>query len=442
VRAAVATVVRLENAGGATVLLETSRALPLASISVGLKTGALLDPPGKEGTTRLLSRLMRRTGGGLEAHVIDTRVDSLGASLGADVAHSTMVFQATVISRSLDAFVDLLVDVLARPGLAAAELERLQRETLAELTDALDDDRGLARRFFRRRFFGAHPYGRSVSGTAKSVPEITRADVETVLKTGFVRDNLVFAFSGDLDAERASQIAQRISDALTNGVAPVDGTPEPVAVPGRRLVIVDKPERTQTQILIGCLGSHTRDEDHVALLVANTIFGGTFTARMTQEVRSKRGWSYGAYSNVPFDRRRQTFTMWTFPKADDAGPCLRLELDMLHEFREKGVTKHELAWAKRYLVRSHAFAVDTAAKRVGLELDQALYDLPSDYYTRYLERVQAVTLEEANGAVQKRLSEEDLLVTVVGTESVIGNAVRDAIDRLASTEVVPFDRVD
>jgi zinc protease len=86
--------------------------------------------------------------------------------------------------------------------------------------------------------------------------------------------------------------------------------------------------------------------------------------------------------------------------------------------------------------------VDTAAKRVGLELDQALYDLPSDYYTRYLERVQAVTLEEANGAVQKRLSEEDLLVTVVGTESVIGNAVRDAIDRLASTEVVPFDRVD
>ncbi|HWZ88843.1 MAG TPA: insulinase family protein, partial [Polyangiaceae bacterium] len=233
-----------------------------------------------------------------------------------------------------------------------------------------------------------------------------------------------------------------ISDALPNGEGLVDTTPEPVAVPGRRLVIVDKPERTQTQILIGCLGSHTRDEDHVALLVANTIFGGTFTARMTQEVRSKRGWSYGAYSNVPFDRRRQTFTMWTFPKADDAGPCLRLELDMLHEFREKGVTKNELSWAKRYLVRSHAFAIDTAAKRVGLELDQALYDLPRDYYSRYLERVQTVTLEECNLAVQKRLSDEDLLVTVVGTESVIGDAVRGAIDRLASSEVVPFDRVD
>ena len=183
----------------------------------------------------------------------DTRIDSLGASLGADVAHSTMVFQATVISRSLGAFVDLLVDVLARPGLAEAELERLQRETLAELKDSLDDDRGLARRFFRRRFFGSHPYGRSVSGTPLSVPQISDADVKAVFQGTFVRENLVFAFSGDLDAAGASQIAQRISDALPSGPTPLDATPEPVAVPGRRLVIVDKPERTQTQILIGCL---------------------------------------------------------------------------------------------------------------------------------------------------------------------------------------------
>src|SRR5450432_649116 len=436
---AAALVIRLAALGAAAVLLETSRALPLVSISVGLKTGAILDAPGKEGTTRLLSRLMRRTAGGLEAQVIDTRIDSLGGSLGADVAPSTTVFQATVISRSLDAFVDLLVDVLARPGLAAAELERLQRETLAELTDALDDDRGLARRFFRRRFFGSHPYGRSVSGTSTSVPLITRTDVEGTFLRGFVRDNLVFAFSGDIDAEGASKIAQRISDALPNGVPPLDVTREPVAVPGRRLIIVDKPERTQTQILIGCLGSHTRDDDHVALLVANTIFGGTFTARMTQEVRSKRGWSYGAYSNVPIDRQRQSFSMWTFPKADDAGPCLRLELDMLRELREKGVTKQELSWAKRYLVRSHAFAIDTAAKRVGLALDQALYDLPEDYYSRYLERVQAVTLEQANASLQNRLSVDDILVTVVGTNSVIGDAVRDAVVGLASAEVVPFD---
>ena len=115
---------------------------------------------------------------------------------------------------------------------------------------------------------------------------------------------------------------------------------------------------------------------------------------------------------------------------------------MLHELRKKGVTKQELSWAKRYLMRSQCFAIDTAAKRVGLALDQTLYDLPEDYYSRYLERVQAVTLEQANASVRHRLSEDDLLVTVVGTESLIGSSVRDAISNLASTEVVPFDRVD
>ena len=159
-------------------------------------------------------------------------------------------------------------------------------------------------------------------------------------------------------------------------------------------------------------------------------------------MRSKHGWSYSVYSTLPVDRRRQTFSMWTFPKSDDAGPCLKLELDMLHDLREKGVTKQELSWAKRYLVRSHCFAIDTAAKRVGLALDQALYDLPEDYYSRYLERVQAVTLEQVNAALKQRLSEENLLVTVVGTESVIGESVRAAVDNLASSEVVAFDAVD
>jgi len=112
---------------------------------------------------------------------------------------------------------------------------------------------------------------------------------------------------------------------------------------------------------------------------------------------------------------------------------------MLHELREKGVTKAELSWAKRYMIRSHCFAIDTAAKRVGLELDQTLYDLPQDYYARYLERVQAVTLEQVNQAVRERLSEDNLLITVVGTASLIGAPLRDAVSNLASTEVVAFD---
>jgi zinc protease len=112
---------------------------------------------------------------------------------------------------------------------------------------------------------------------------------------------------------------------------------------------------------------------------------------------------------------------------------------MLHQWREQGVTPEELKWAKSYLMRSHAFSVDTAAKRVSLALDELIYELPDGYYRDYTDRIQAVTLDQANQAVRNRIPEKDLVITVVGTEAEIGGTVRDAVPDLASVEVIPFD---
>jgi zinc protease len=424
---------------GPTLHVETSQALPLVAITLALRVGSIEEPPGKEGLVRFTSRLMRRTAAGLSAHEIDTRIDSLGASLASDVSHSTTGFNAAVIARSIEPFAGLLEDVLGRPSFSEAELSLLRRETESELIESRDNDRALARRWFRKRLFDGHPYARPVSGTIKSVRSFEAADVRELYHRLLTAKNLVFAFAGMIEPERARELSTRLAAVLPEGAALPDTAPEPVLRAGRHLVIVDKPERTQTQILIGGRGTLPSDRDHIALHVANTVFGGTFTARMTREIRSERGWSYGAYSNLPYDRRRQAFSMWTFPKAQDAAACVKLELELLTAWRDKGITKAELAWAKRYLVRSHAFAVDTAAKRVSLKLDADLYQLPAGYHEEYLERIQAVTLEQANLALKERISTDDLLVCVVGTEQQIGSALRDSIADLKSTEVVPFD---
>lgn len=428
-----------ESNGSPRVLVESSRALPLVHVTVAQLTGATQDPQGKEGLTRLTARLARRTGGGLSSQELDTRIDSLGAALSSDVTHSVSSFHGSVISRNLDAFVDLMTDVIVKPSLDAEELGRLQRETVADLIEARDNDQALVRRWFQRKLFAGHPYSRSISGTIPSLESVTQSDVKAHYQRSLVSGNLLFAFAGDIDEDRARAVATRITNALPTGERPSDGVPDPTVPAGRRLVFVDKPERTQTQILIGGLGTHPSDPDHVALSVGNTIFGGTFTARLMNEVRSKRGWSYGAYSSLPYDRRRQAFSMWVFPKATDAAPCIELELELLEKWRNKGVTKKELAWAKRFLIRSHAFAIDTPSKRVGLLLDSALYSLPEGYYENYVEQVKAVTLEQVNAAIQTRISDQDLLVTVVGTEKDVGEDVRKAIAGLSHSEVVPFD---
>lgn len=423
----------------ANLFVETSHDLPLVSVSIAFRMGALEDPEGGEGSVRLLGRLMRRSAGGRSAEQNDALIEGLGASLGADVTQSTITFHGAVIARSLDRFQELLVDAVGRPSLPEDELERLKRETLAELTEMLDNDSSLARRWFRKTMFAGHAYGRSAAGTRAGVESATIARLRGLYGRLINRENLVVALSGDVTAERAARFAASIAEALPLGERLPDRTPEPTFAHGRRLVFVDKPERTQTQILMGGIGTHPKDPDHFALALANTAFGGTFTARLMQEVRVKRGWSYGAYSNLPFDRRRQAFSMSTFPKAADTPACIELQLEMLEAFRKQGLKKSELAWAKRYLIRSHAFAIDTAAKRVGLRLDSALYELPENYYSGYLDALKGVTLEQANEAVRTRLSDEDVLVAVVGTESVLGEAVKNSVRGLSAHTTVRYD---
>jgi len=419
--------------------VETSRALPLVSTAVAIRAGAASDPVGKEGLSRIVARMLRRGCTGMTGSEIEERIDSLGADLVVDVSPGVTTLHADVIARSLDPLGDLLAKLVSAPSFDETELGRLLAETRGEIVDAQDNDRGLAVRHFRRVMFEGHPYGRRVGGSLASVASIGRGDTEAHYRRSFVRDNVSFAFAGDVSPEQARAISDRIAAGLPRDPCPADPVGPPPARSGRRLTFVDKPSRSQTQIVLGCIGSHPRDEDHIPLHVGTTIFGGTFTSRLMREIRTKRGWSYGAYARLPYDTERDAFSVWTFPSAADAARCLALEIDLLERWRQRGITSGELAFAKRYLVRSHAFEVDTPQKRVHQRLDVELFGLPADYHSHYVEHVKAVTAAEVNQAVARRISTDELVVSVVGTHAEIGEQIAAAIPGLAHSEVVRYD---
>lgn len=430
---------RFAALGETVVLVEPMHAVPIVSIVVALRSGSGHDPAGREGLARIATRMLRRGCEGATSTQIEDALDRLGSEMAVDTGVSTVAIFAQVIERNLDPFVDLFERMLATPTFPQDELDRLERETVAEIIEGRDNDRVVAQKAFQRTMFAGHAYGRSSGGTTRTVPTVTRADVAAFHRAHFVRGNIVIGFAGDVTAERAKALAERLVARLPAGPAQNDPVGEPPVQRGRRLLFVDKPERTQTQILIGGMGTLPRDPDHTALGVANAVFGGTFTSRLMKAVRSERGWSYGAYARLSIDRHRQSFSMWTFPGAEDAAPCIALELTLLEEFLAKGITAEELAFIQQYLVRSHAFEIDTASKRLHQALDIELLGLPSDYYSSQVERTRAVTLDEANEAVRTRIAAADLLTVVVGTKSEIFEAVKAAIPGLASAETVPFD---
>lgn len=419
-------------------------ALPLLHASVALGAGgSATDPEGREGMTRLLLRLMRRTAGGRTAQVSDELLDGLGSSLSGEVGRSVAALHGTVIARNISPFLAFLADALARPAFDAEELGRLRAEALAELDELLDDDGALVRRAFEQRFYRGHSGSRPGSGTRTSLGAITIEDMRRHHERLLRRGSLTFAFAGsgaEADLDRfASDLDTSLPGQGEGWSRPA--FPELSPAKGRVLHFVDKPERTQTQIMIGCLAAHPRDDDHAALHVAHTIFGGTFGARLSQEVRAKRGWSYGAYSALPIDRFRQPMTLWTFPKAEDAAPCIRLVLDLFEALVDRGVSQREVTLAKKYLKNSHVFSIDTPAKRVSLALDAEMLGLPRNHHEEFLERMLAVDKPAVDAAVRRRLSAENLLITVVGTHKDIGSGLEQAIPRLTTSEVVAFDQV-
>ncbi len=427
------------TAGGRPLFIETSKALPLVSFAIAFQTGSYFDPPGKEGLSRFVGRMLRRGTKSKDAQVLEAAIDRLGAELTVEVSHANFTVHGQVIRRNLEPFVALVAEVLADPAFAEDELERLRKKALAELVEARDNDRALAQIAFRKAMFGTHPYGR-LSKKA-SLLAIGAEELRAHYAAHALRENVSFGFAGDVEARDAVRIAEAWLAALPSSktVPSFAALKDPQGPKGRTLVLVDKPERTQTQIVIGALGTSGHDPDHVPLLVATAIFGGTFTSRLMREVRSKRGWSYGASARLAVERARHAFTIGTFPSATDAAKCLALELQLLDTFVSGGVLPKEVSFVKNYLMRSHAFEIDTPQKRMHQELDTYLLGLPSDYCSSYLARVKATTPEAANEAVRARIDPKNLAIVVVGTAKELDADLRAAIPDLASATVVPFD---
>ncbi len=423
------------------VLIETSKAIPLVHISVATRRGAATDPPGGDGLTRLTSRLMRRTAGGIPLTELERRLDRLGISLGADTTYSNMSLSAVVLKRSCESCVSILADALGNPGLSEQEFERLKRETLGEIVEGQDNDRGLASRALRRSLFANHAYGRSVGGTIATVQGLTAYQARAAYRQLVRKDDLLIGISGDIEEGEALRFAERIIGSVRPEAASTDELEDPPLGHGRKLVFVNKPDRSQTQIYVGLQGSHPKDDDHLDLHVANIVFGGMFSSRLMQQIRVQRGWSYGAYSSLPLDRHRQAFSMWTFPKSDDAAACLKLELQMLQDWVNQGITEKELRSAKNMLTRSYAFMVDTASKRLGLALDEILYDLPRGYYASYPKRIADILLKDVNAALRRRLDPTHLVVAIVGTADRVLSEIQAVLPGV-ETEIIPFDTED
>jgi zinc protease len=421
------------------IFVESSDVLPLVDLEIALPVGSLQDPAGQEGLAQLTGHLMRRGPRGLSQERFEDRLASLGARVSVEVSMRSTRVRATVLRRNLEPLIGLLADVVWQPALRASDFTKLKRRTQAALIARLDDDQTLGAVCFREALFGEHPYGRTLSGHTNSLARIGVQQVKDFYARNIAKGVFLVGVAGDVsEGEIRSLIGSHFPKA---GRARKKGSDVPATHlrRGRHVVIVDKPERTQTQLFIGTLGARTRDRNLFPLIVSNTAFGGTFSGPLMQEVRGVRGWSYGAYSRLLHSTQRDAWYMSTAPAAEYSADCAALQLDLLEHWVDRGTKKADLDFAKRYLINSHCFDRDTPSKRLEARLDVELLGIPRSYVDKYDQLVARVTRQQANDATRARISPRDLIIVVVATATEVASAF-ERLPGVKSLQVVPFDR--
>ncbi|MCS6911909.1 MAG: pitrilysin family protein [Myxococcales bacterium] len=425
-------------------LLEENHDLPLCRLQVTVRVGAAEDPGGEgrdlAGLCNFATELMRRGAGGRTRTELDAALDHLGASLTVSAGRESVTFDLLALREKLEEASALLADVILRPDFSAEEAGKLRRELRAHLDDLRDDDSALCSRFFYRGIYGQHPLGRPIEGTAESLERLTVEDARSWHRQNLHTGTVVFGAAGDLTERELLSLCERHFRDLPTGPRPSPTLPEPTPLSGMHLHLVDKPERTQSQILIGQLAPRWNEPHWLPLRVAATAFGGTFTARLMDEVRTRRGLSYGASARTGAGRGRPLLVVHVFPSAEQTAETLELVLRLYREWAEGGLRPEEVEFAREYLARSFAFRIETPEARLNLRTEVELAGLQADYIARFPGWVRSITPAQVDEALRAQLRPRDLLVTLVCT----ANALREQLQTVqalhgAVVETFSFD---
>ncbi len=423
---------------GLQVFLEESHELPLVDLVLRIAGGSLSDPEDLGGLTRVMGRLYRRGTRRIDGARVDARVAALGGRLAVTIGREALTIHGSVLARNVEPFVALVAELLRQPAFRQRDLARAKRRIKANLVGLRDDDYGLASRHLRELVFEGHPYGRPPGGTHTSIGRITQADLINHHQRTWRATHVSFGAAGAIDEAGLRSLLDRHFADVPRGPSLVPRTNAPERIRGRRLLVIHKPDRTQTQLGVGTLGIKATDRLYFPFLVADAAFGGMFTSRLMQAVRAERGWSYSAYSAVGVARQRDMWRMWTHPPVDKARDCLALQLELLEAWTTDGLRANEVRRAKRYLVGSRCFEEDTAYRRLELAMAVASLGQRDEHlggYTRALRRVDRAAASEA---ARRRIRPQDLAIVAVGDAGTLASAF-GSLPGVVQTRVVPFD---
>src|SRR5690606_4326053 len=250
-------------------------------------------------------------------------------------------------------------------------------------------------------------------GTTASVEGLSRDDVEALYAAHYLPNAASLLFVGDIDGRTAHDLAERYFGDWPAGQPTVA---EFEVVPGietATVFVVDRPGSVQSEIRIGDVGVARRHEDYFPVLVMNTILGGAFTSRLNLSPRERHGFTYGARSAFGFRRQPGPFVVQVAVATDVTARAVEEALKEMRALRDDGATAEEVAAARDYLRGVLPLQLQTTDQLAARLADLVIYDLPDDYFDRYRDRINEVTVDDVRRVAREHLRIDRLAIIVV-----------------------------
>jgi zinc protease len=388
---------------------------PAVSAQLILPAGKVYEPAAKAGLASATAELLTQGTQSRSAQDIAGAIDAVGGNLAASASSDAGVVAVQVTSDQLDLGLELLADVVLRPTFPQEEIERWRRQTLNALQIQQNDPGYMADTAFFRALFGAHPYGQPSAGTPESVRGLTRDDFTAFHQRQFVPNGAILAIVGDIRPADAFARAERAFGAWKKGEEP-KAPAAPAGAGQRRIVVIDKPDAVQTQVRAGYLTIPYRDPALFAAEVYNSVAGGGSNSRLYEEVRRKRGLSYGAYSDFTPRRLAGSFIATTSTKTESTVEALEQVLGVLGALEQTPVPAEELSARKTFITGSFPLEIETPEGIADQVVEAMFYGLGRDFLEGYRDRIQAVSAADVQ-AFARRLDPRASTIVLVGNAS-------------------------
>jgi zinc protease len=418
---------------GLRLYIAEDHSLPLIEITGYVRSGAILDPAGKEGLGTLATRLLR-TGGTkrFSGEALDKLIDRLAIQVSFSLNETDLEFRASFLSEYADTAFLLLEQMLFHPVYDSARIEKERQIMIQTIKHRFDNPEPTLSASYEKAMYPAQPNSRLA--TQASVAAISREDLFAFHRKTMKTGNIILAAAGDFEADSVQARFERMFPAADSAAAEVS-YPEISIDPQSRLTLVHKPI-SQAYVRLGLPLFARPHPDYYPMSLCNLILGGGgFTSRLATRVRSDEGLTYSIYSRAGSNYvYPATLYINFFTRHETVNKAIGIILEEVKKLTDEGVTKEELENAKKVMIEGLPSSFRSPADIVQTYAWNEFYGRSEDHYRVYPGKLRALSRKDIRDAARAHLQPDAFTYVVVGDTTKLLGAQKAAGFSLESIE--------